>query len=116
GKGRFPRITARLILIALAATVIAHHAWPADSVPVSSTNERIEASRAQPYSADLLAELLRGDRPVFVNMTADWCITCKVNERVALTSAAGREVFAQNNVAYLKGDWTNEDPAITRYL
>jgi thiol:disulfide interchange protein len=55
-------------------------------------------------------------RPVFVNMTAAWCITCLVNERIALDTAAAAELFSTKRVLYLKGDWTNRDPEITRFL
>jgi thiol:disulfide interchange protein len=56
------------------------------------------------------------NRPVFVNMTAAWCITCLVNERVALSTDAVKSAFAAGNIAYLKGDWTNRNPEITRIL
>ena len=49
-------------------------------------------------------------------MTAAWCVTCLVNERVALDTAAVRQAFARAHVAYLKGDWTRQDPEITAYL
>ncbi|MFY9974867.1 MAG: thioredoxin family protein, partial [Chromatiaceae bacterium] len=51
-----------------------------------------------------------------VNMTAAWCITCLVNERVALSTRRVVEQLAAKDVLYLKGDWTNRDPAITDYL
>ncbi|MCF7991284.1 MAG: thioredoxin family protein [Thiohalocapsa sp.] len=68
------------------------------------------------YSADVLSGALAAGRPVFVNMTAAWCITCLVNERVALSSARVARAFVRRDVLYLKGDWTNRDPDITRYL
>jgi thiol:disulfide interchange protein DsbD len=71
---------------------------------------------AVPYSADKLNAARADGRPVFVNMTAAWCITCLVNERVALSRAAVARAFAERDVLYLKGDWTNRDPAITDYL
>jgi thiol:disulfide interchange protein DsbD len=71
---------------------------------------------AEAYSAARLAAARAEGRPVFVNMTAAWCITCLVNERVALSRAAVARAFADDNVLYLKGDWTNRDPAITEYL
>ena len=49
-------------------------------------------------------------------MTADWCITCKVNETVALNIPSTRMLFKKKNVRYLKGDWTNQNPEITAYL
>lgn len=71
---------------------------------------------AEPYSPARLAAARADGRPVFVNMTAAWCITCLVNERVALSRAAVARAFAERDVLYLKGDWTNRDPAITDYL
>jgi len=68
------------------------------------------------YSPDRLAEARAAGRPVFVNMTAAWCITCLVNERVALSSEAIGRLFAEQDVLYLKGDWTKRDPQITDYL
>ena len=55
-------------------------------------------------------------RPVFVNMTAAWCITCLVNERTALATDEVRTAMQRNGVVYLKGDWTNRDPEITAFL
>ncbi len=49
-------------------------------------------------------------------MTAAWCVTCLVNERVAISSDAVRQAFAEHHVTYLKGDWTRQDPQITDYL
>ena len=76
----------------------------------------VAAMPAEPYSAERLAAARADGRPVFVNMTAAWCITCLVNERVALSRAAVARAFAERGVLYLKGDWTNRDPAITDYL
>jgi len=55
-------------------------------------------------------------KPVFVDFTAAWCITCLVNERVALDTPASRRAFEQAGVVKLKGDWTNRDPEITAIL
>jgi thiol:disulfide interchange protein DsbD len=63
-----------------------------------------------------LAELQSQGKPVFVNFTAAWCITCLVNERVALRSPAVTEAFARKGVVYLKADWTKRDPEIARVL
>lgn len=54
--------------------------------------------------------------PVFVNMTASWCITCLVNEKVALATPEVKDLFKTEGVTYFKGDWTNKDPSITAYL
>ena len=67
------------------------------------------------YSAEKLKRY-RAEGAVFVNFTAAWCVTCKVNEAVALSTQDVIEAFAKKNIRYLKGDWTNEDPEITRKL
>ena len=69
----------------------------------------------QDYSENRLSELRQSGEAVFINLSADWCITCLVNERVAM----GDEFYKtleENNITYLKGDWTHRDPAITRLL
>jgi thiol:disulfide interchange protein len=70
----------------------------------------------EPFTQQKLDALVASGRPVFVNMTAAWCITCLVNERTALSTEAVREALSGKNVAYLKGDWTNRNPEITRLL
>ena len=68
------------------------------------------------FSIAKLEELRHQNKPVFVDATADWCITCKVNERLVLSSSAIKTKFAQNNVVYLVADWTHGDAEITKYL
>ncbi|MFW5927017.1 MAG: protein-disulfide reductase DsbD family protein, partial [Wenzhouxiangella sp.] len=76
-----------------------------------------EAGDWERWSPERLAELREDpDRAVLVNMTADWCVTCLVNERVALDTGAVREALEANDVVYLKGDWTRRDETITEYL
>ena len=71
---------------------------------------------ADTWSRERVGMLQQEDRAVLVNFTAAWCITCKVNERVALTTEAVRRAMKDRGVAYLKGDWTRRDPAITEEL
>ncbi len=71
---------------------------------------------ASAFSAARLAELRAAGRPVFVNMTAAWCVSCMVNERVALSRDAVRDAMAAKGIVYLKGDWTRQDPAISDFL
>ncbi len=71
---------------------------------------------AETFTFDRLAALRAEGRGVFVNMTAAWCITCLVNERVAISTETVQTAFATRRIAYLKGDWTRQDPAITAYL
>ncbi|MFD0937897.1 thioredoxin family protein, partial [Methylobacterium trifolii] len=70
----------------------------------------------EPFTQARLDGLLAEGRPVFVNMTAAWCITCQVNERSSLSTAAVRASMQARGVTYLKGDWTNQNPEITRLL
>lgn len=70
----------------------------------------------EPFSPTRLAQLRAQGAPVFVNFTAAWCITCLVNERVALRSPTVIEVFARRGVVSLKADWTNQDAQITEVL
>ena len=70
----------------------------------------------QPYSAARVAELNAAGRPLLVNFTASWCLTCLVNERNAFSDAAVQEIFRDKKVTLMKGDWTNRDPAITQAL
>ena len=68
------------------------------------------------YSEVALGELRAEQKPVFAYFTADWCITCKVNENVALKSDAVKDFFSREGVQVMVGDWTNEDPEITEIL
>jgi thiol:disulfide interchange protein DsbD len=70
----------------------------------------------QPYDAARAAELAAAGRPLLVNFTASWCLTCLVNERNAFADSAVRQEFRAKGVTLMKGDWTNRDPAITRAL
>ncbi|SOD52758.1 Thiol:disulfide interchange protein DsbD [Pseudoxanthomonas wuyuanensis] len=68
------------------------------------------------YSAERLAALRAEGRIVFVDMTADWCVTCKANERAVINTDAFRELMRQHDAVLMQGDWTNVDPAITAFL
>ena len=70
----------------------------------------------EPYSADRLAALQAQGRPVFVDFTAAWCITCQVNEKTSLTSQAVLNAFKSTHAVYLKADWTRRDAEIAQTL
>ena len=71
---------------------------------------------ARPFSEAALVRARAEGKPVFAWFTADWCLTCKVNEEVAIEREETRRAFEQAGVVVLRGDWTRRDPAITRYL
>ncbi len=82
----------------------------------AAAHVEIQSLSSEPYSAARLASLRNERRPVFVDATAAWCVTCLVNERVALEDAAVRRAFQSRHVALLVADWTSRDPAITSLL
>jgi thiol:disulfide interchange protein len=84
-------------------------------VPQRTTSSHAVAASEQ-WSEARVASLAQQGRPVFVYFTADWCLTCKVNEAAAIDRSEVRDAFGKAGVKVLAGDWTNGDPAITRFL
>ncbi len=110
-EARVSRLLVTIVLVALSIfAVYSIHQLRASS-RVAAT-----AGISAPYSADALARLRAEGKPVLVNMTADWCLSCKVNERTTLGTDAFVELLKSTGTVYLKGDWTNEDPEITDFL
>ncbi|MGD0142696.1 MAG: thioredoxin family protein [Rhizomicrobium sp.] len=106
-------IAAALALLgALSTLVFLEQALPAAAAQSMAS----DGIPSEPYSEARLAQLRTQQRPVFVDATAAWCITCLVNEKVALSSAEVRAAFAQKHVALLIADWTRRDAAITSLL
>ena len=71
---------------------------------------------AEPWSEAKMASYVRQGKPLFVYFTADWCLSCKVNEATSIDRDEVRDAFKAAGVKVLAGDWTNGDPAITRFL
>ncbi len=87
--------------------------------PTSSTAKAaatLASAGWEAYNPERLRQLRSEGRPVFVNLTASWCITCLVNERVALNTSRVEEAFAAATVTRMKGDWTRGDARITQLL
>ena len=82
----------------------------------SQATAALSLQGAKPYSAARLAALRANHKPVFVDLTAAWCITCLVNEHATLATDAVRDGFIARHVQVLVGDWTGRDPAITQLL
>jgi thiol:disulfide interchange protein DsbD len=103
--------------VAGASAIAALGLVPLAATPTVSTGAPAAGGPSwEPYTATRLAELRGRGVPVFVNVTAAWCITCMLNERVALRSPQVTTRLAQKGVASLKADWTNRDPAIALVL
>lgn len=86
----------------------------ASAAPTSSTIA--STGSWEPYSAQRVSALRAEGRPVFVDFTAAWCLSCQVNERVALRTDAVVQAFQRANVALLRADWTSRNDEITQVL
>ncbi|MBS0200044.1 MAG: protein-disulfide reductase DsbD [Proteobacteria bacterium] len=113
-RARWGKIAAiiGIVLCGLAVATIVRMPAPAATSSLSANTN----SRVQPWTPQRLAELRAQHKVVFVNMTADWCITCKVNEKAVFTSDAFKQSLEQHDATYLVGDFTNEDPDIAAFL
>lgn len=102
-------------LILAVAGVVVSTRLPVET-PVTPAANGGSGLPAAPWSAQAVEAALAGGRPVLVNFTADWCVTCKINEAGALHSARTGRAFRDANAVYLVGDWTRRDDAITAEL
>jgi thiol:disulfide interchange protein len=117
--GRWPArrwaslVAGLIVLAAVAVSIIA----PGKLARASEETTTVQASGAwQPWSAEAVARYQAQGRPVMVDFTASWCLSCQVNERVALNQPSVQKAFQNGNVALLKADWTRGDDAITQTL
>jgi thiol:disulfide interchange protein/DsbC/DsbD-like thiol-disulfide interchange protein len=88
-------------------------------VPTATGTKALEAKPDRDitvFSAQKLADLQAQGKPFFLYLTADWCLSCKVNEATSLSSSEVRNSFAKAGVTVMRGDWTNGDPEITAFL
>ena len=99
-------------LALVAAAGLAFLLFPEPQAP----NSEAGVLDTQPFSEAALAEARAANRPVFVYFTADWCVTCKVNEGVAIETEGTARALEQADAVVLRGDWTRRDPAITAFL
>ncbi|GIX31491.1 MAG: cytochrome c biogenesis protein [Porticoccaceae bacterium] len=100
-----------LARVAAAAGLVA-----ALALPAAALREGGDPPHFEPYSAERLEALLVEGRAVFVNATADWCLSCLANERTVLDSDAFKRLLAEKGITYLKADWTGGDPEVTALL
>jgi thiol:disulfide interchange protein DsbD len=86
------------------------------TISVGIASPSANAASADAFTDAKLAALRASGRPVFVDATASWCITCLLNEKAVLSRQPVKDAFAQQRVAYLVADWTNRNAAIARML
>jgi len=97
-------VIAMLVMVALPFTI------------TGSATSEATSLKTEKWSPEKVRALRAEGRPVFVDFTADWCVTCKVNERLVLKKKAAQELFEDTNTAFLVADWTNKNDEIAREL
>lgn len=103
--------------LGLLAVITSLSAIPSLSQLTSTSSEQaVVEIDSEPYASSALRAHVDEGRTVFINMTADWCITCKVTEKRLLTTEAVDQLFESYGVIRMTGDWTRYDPFITEYL
>lgn len=107
-----------LVGAALLAVAALGAVWPNYPQAATGAGDQTQGSDIpyQPYSPEKVAEAQAAGKPVFVNFTAAWCVTCQVNEKVAFSTKAAADAFARSGAVYLKADWTRRDAAIADEL
>ncbi len=113
---RVPSVVAGLVVLLAVGIGVYGVNTLAGPVSASSGNAEAAGSRWEPWSQTAVDKYRAAGRPVFVDFTASWCLSCQVNERVALRTTAVDEAFKKANVALLKADWTSHDDAISQVL
>ena len=101
------------VQVALAVVFVGSAVLIARAPPAAA---KVATAGDEPFTETRLASLRAEKRPVFVYFTADWCLTCKVNEKAAIDTAGVRDAFAKHKVAALIGDWTDGDPVMGRFI
>lgn len=114
GSRRLPVLG--ILLIASVSGVIAGKKIAATQVTKSAVGASSEGISWVSYSPTVLEALRSEGKPVFLDFTASWCLTCQFNERTAINVPAFRKVIDEKGITAMKGDWTNSDPAITAAL
>lgn len=105
-----------LILIILSSGALAYTIYSIQKAALNQSPQPTAKTFGENFSKNALNEALKGNKPVFVEMTAAWCFTCKINHAIAINVNSTKTLFKQKNVKYFIGDWTNHDKSITDYL
>ncbi len=116
GRGVATVAAATLVLLGALLPGWGISAAPPSVNPVSGQKISSDDLPWEPFTPERLAAYRRAGKPVFLDFTAEWCVSCKVNERLVLRSQEVRARIQELGVVAMKADWTNQDPAITQAL
>ncbi len=130
GRGpgkRWATVTASILLLAVVSLAVIGKRLAEEPAAAGSQSSSAGSNPAtgvgattagawEPWSADAVSRYQAQGRPVFVDFTASWCLSCQVNERVALQQPQVQQAFHDGNVALMRADWTRYDEAITQQL
>ncbi|MDD5201055.1 MAG: protein-disulfide reductase DsbD family protein [Terrimicrobiaceae bacterium] len=86
------------------------------ALPTATSGDAADGIPWQPFSKAAVDKLLAEGKPVFIDFTADWCLTCKFNERTSINVPAVRKKMAELGIVPVRADWTNANPEITAAL
>lgn len=111
---KWPLLILLLLILGAGVTVLGRRIT--DSKPVTQCASFQEGIEWVTYSPEALESLRAQGKPVFLDFTASWCLTCQFNERTAINVPAVRKLMKERGIIAMKGDWTNSDPAITAAL
>lgn len=118
-RGAWPRSAVSwLVALALAAAgwmFLIHGKLEARTIATASVETK-DGLTWQPFSPERVNAAIQSGQPVFIDFTADWCINCKVNEKLVINTAPVHAAFKEKNFLLIKADWTNGDPVITEWL
>ncbi|MFT4076781.1 MAG: protein-disulfide reductase DsbD family protein [Asticcacaulis sp.] len=115
-KVRLPKFVKPLVLVGGLVLCGLAASFPRGGQAPSAAAGASGALAHQAFDVETLASLRAEGKPVFVDLTAAWCVTCKVNERLVLSTKDFEKAVADTGTVYMVGDWTNQDAAIARYL
>ncbi|GLQ98430.1 protein-disulfide reductase DsbD family protein [Dyella mobilis] len=110
GRGALSNVLVALLALITLAPLYYLATLPAAAQAADNTGNTVA------YSPQKLAELRKAGTPVFVDMTADWCVTCKANEHAVLSGDAFQALLKRTGTVYMKGDWTDVNPTISAFL
>ena len=111
GRGFISRACVALLALATMVPLYCLYTLPATAQAADTASDGTVA-----YSPEKLAALRKAGTPVFVDMTADWCVTCKANEHAVLDGDNFQALLKRTGAVYMKGDWTDVNPTISAFL